>query len=174
GRPRRFSRSAIAAGDRAGQRKEGVGASRRARVRPRRAFWFRTPGCGGSVLAGLLPHAAASTRCRDRLGWAGWPDTSVVSAASRAALRLRTLTRRRPRPARTDRYGLPKPRTLSLRSDARPARRDRRRRRPPRTRRGLSDPVDDPFCQGAGMGRGLPAEPRRWLHPLGYGHRQAG
>ena len=41
--PRRFSRFAIAAGDRAGQRKEGDDASRRAPVRPGRACWFRTP-----------------------------------------------------------------------------------------------------------------------------------
>ena len=50
----------------------------------------------------------------------------------------------------------------------------RRRSRPPRARRGLSDPVDDPFCQGSGMGCGLRVEPRRWLHPLGHGHRQSG
>jgi hypothetical protein len=30
--------------------KAGDGASRRARVRPGRARWFRTPGCGGSIL----------------------------------------------------------------------------------------------------------------------------
>jgi hypothetical protein len=35
----------------------------------------------------------------------------------------------------------------------------------PRARRGLSDPVDDPFCQDPGMGRGLCAEPRRWQIP---------
>jgi hypothetical protein len=44
-------------------------------------FYDRRATCW-QPLAGLLPHAAASARCRDCLGWAGWPSTSVVSAAS--------------------------------------------------------------------------------------------
>ena len=37
---------------------------------------------------------------------------------------------------------------------------------PPLSRRGLSDPVDDPFGQGAGMEVGVRAQLRRRLHPL--------
>jgi DNA helicase-2/ATP-dependent DNA helicase PcrA len=62
GRPCRLPCSAIAAGDRAGQCKEGDGASRRARVQPGRPCQLRTLGCGDSVLARFLPHDGSSTR----------------------------------------------------------------------------------------------------------------
>ena len=39
-------------------------------------------------------------------------------------------------------------------------------------RRGLPDPVDDPFGQGTGVERGLGAQRRRRLHPVGHGDRQ--
>ena len=39
-------------------------------------------------------------------------------------------------------------------------------------RRGLPDPVDHPFGQGTGVERGLGAQRRRRLHPLGHGDRQ--
>ena len=53
----------------------------------------------------------------------------------------------------------------------------RRRRRsdesgPGGARRGLPDPVDHPFGQGTGVERGLGAQRRRRLHPVGHGDRQ--
>ncbi|GAB4483070.1 MAG: hypothetical protein OHK0044_32190 [Burkholderiaceae bacterium] len=64
-------------------------------------------------------------------------------------------------------------RALSDRGDARPARGHERRSRRTAARRGLSDAVDDPFGQGAGVERGLRAERRRRLHPVRSGHRNA-
>jgi len=66
-----------------------------------RACWF-SPGCGGSVWRALrmLRHLAM----RDRPGWAGWPDTRWYQPHLNG-FTITALTRRRPRPARTDRHG---------------------------------------------------------------------
>ena len=52
-----------------------------------------------------------------------------------------------------------------------PPGRDERPGRGAAARRGLSDPLDDPFRQGSGMEVGLRAQCRRWLHSLRPRHR---
>ena len=105
------------------------------------------PGELGAVARWYLPHARAPARRR----------------APRAA---------RHRPPRAAGRGLSVARALPHRAGARSAGGDQRRGRPPAARRGLPDPLDDPFRQGPGVERGLGAQRRRRLHPVRHGDRQ--
>ena len=70
-----------------------------------------------------------------------------------------------------DRLDLSEPRTLSDRAHARSARCHQRPRRRAAARRGLSDPLDHPFGEGAGVEVGLCAQCRRRLHAVRSRHR---
>ena len=65
----------------------------------------------------------------------------------------------------------PLARALPVRPHARSAAGHRRRGGPPHLDEDYPDPVDHPLGQGAGVGRGVRAQRRRRLHPLGPGHR---
>ena len=70
--------------------------------------------------------------------------------------------------------GYPLARAVPHRIDARPAGRDQRSGRRAAARRGLSDPIDDPFRQGTGMEVGLRPQRRRRLHPVRSRRRHDG
>ena len=116
---------------------------------------------------------ADAQSCRRPNALAGRSRASdrMAAPASGRALRRRRDPPRRPRRAGADRRDLRLARPLPRRADARPARRDERRGRAAASRRGLSDPFDHSFRQGAGMALGLRAQRRRRLHPVGNGDR---
>ena len=103
-----------------------------------------------------------------RLQLAGRPRTrpAVVRTASRPDPRGCRDPPRRSDPARTDRERLSFAGALPHRTDARSARCDQRPGGGSPARRGLSDPVDDPFRQGPGMEVGVRPQCRRRLHAL--------
>ncbi len=108
------------------------------------------------------------------LGRTGRTGAPLVPAGARTALRRCGGARSRPGDAGDDLRAVPEPRTLPHRPDARPAVGHRRPGGRTAARRGLPDPVDGAFGQGAGVGLGVRAQRRRRQLPERVRHRLAG
>ena len=133
---------------------------------------------GFAALAALPPPAKAraaspnsSTSCAGASRAAPWPAEIAEAVAWLAPDLEKRYDNARARDGRSRRAGAHR-RNLSLaraflqRADARSAGRDQRRGGPADARRRLSDPLDHPFGQGAGMEHGVRAQLRRRLHSL--------
>ena len=134
-------------------------------------------GDGFATLQTFAPPAKARADFADFVATARTGRAGGLAGRSRRSRRVAARTSRRrfrqlrhagsrSRRTRADRDDLSLARTFPQRADARSARRDERRGGSAASRRGLSDPVDDPFGQGPGMEVGVRAELRRRLHPF--------
>ncbi len=142
-----------------------------------------------AALGAFAPPAAAradwpalvdAARARSRGPAAAWPG-QLERVRDWYQPHLERLLRRTPqvRAGDLDAAGAASPRGYATRErflselTLDPPQATRRRGRPAAPRRGLPDPVDDPLGQGPGVGRGLRAQRRRRLLPVGPRDRRA-
>ncbi len=111
-------------------------------------------------------------RDRDAARCPARPHPYVPGAGLRSTVRRRRRPRPRPGAARVARERVRHARAVRLGADAGPPVVHRRSRRPAAPGRGLARALDDPFRQGAGVGR-RPRDPRRRRHdPVRHGGRR--